>query len=217
MKSSLCISKYGGQNLARWCSCLWSLDEFHLLLSTQLIANLTLEWSSGSMFHPLWHIYTKNFILLRWNSCKQCTELSRRCCFWSTMCKRDTNFEHSFLIDKCSCKMVNTLPSDIFNSSAILWNFNLWKAKTILRSFLFSKTTAWFGRLERSALFVFLLPPLLLLVSIPPLNRCFWWSRLRITLIKPLLYLNSIYSHQKTMLYQHTKFRFFHCFENLQQ
>ena len=54
-------------------------------------------------------------------------------------------------------------------------------------------------------------------VSIPPLNRCFWRSWVRITLIKPLLCLNSVFLHQKTMLYQHTKFRFFHCFENLQQ
>ena len=54
-------------------------------------------------------------------------------------------------------------------------------------------------------------------VSIPPLTHCFWWSRVRIILIKPLLCLKSIFSHQKAMLYQRTKFRFFHCFENLQQ
>ena len=54
-------------------------------------------------------------------------------------------------------------------------------------------------------------------VSIPPLNHCFRWSRVQITLIKPLLCLNSIFSHQKAMLYQNAKFRFFHCFKNLQQ
>ena len=37
-----------------------TLDDFHLLLSTQLTANLTLEWNGGSMFHPLSHIYAKN-------------------------------------------------------------------------------------------------------------------------------------------------------------
>ena len=36
-----------------------ALDGFHLMLSTQLTANLTLEWSGGSMFHPLSHIYVK--------------------------------------------------------------------------------------------------------------------------------------------------------------
>ena len=36
-----------------------SLDGFYLLLSTQLTADLTLEWSGGSMFHPLSHIYAK--------------------------------------------------------------------------------------------------------------------------------------------------------------
>ena len=33
--------------------------------------------------------------------------------------KRVTHFEHSFLIDKCSRKLVNTLASDIFHSSVI--------------------------------------------------------------------------------------------------
>ena len=63
--------------------------------------------------------------------------------------------EHNFLIDKCSCKMVNTLPSDIFNSSLISYNFNLWLAKTSLWSYLvFSGTTVDFGWPEHSASFV---------------------------------------------------------------
>ena len=36
-----------------------ALNGFHLLLSTQLTADLTLEWSGGSIFHPLSHIYAK--------------------------------------------------------------------------------------------------------------------------------------------------------------
>ena len=36
-----------------------ALDGFHQLLLTHLTANLTLEWSEGSMFHPLSYIYTK--------------------------------------------------------------------------------------------------------------------------------------------------------------
>ena len=44
------------QNLACWCL---HLDGFCLLLLTQLTADLTLECSGGSMFHPLSHIYTK--------------------------------------------------------------------------------------------------------------------------------------------------------------
>ena len=99
--------------------------------------------------------------LLPWNSCKQLSESSTRCCFWSTVSKRGTHFEHSFLIDKCSCKMVNTLPSDIFNSSAISRNFNLRSAKTSLWSLLvFSATTDEFGRPERSSSFVSVRPSL---------------------------------------------------------
>ena len=36
-----------------------ALDGYHMLLSTQLTADLTLEWSDGSMFHLLSHIYAK--------------------------------------------------------------------------------------------------------------------------------------------------------------
>ena len=36
-----------------------ALGGFHLLLSTQLTADLTLEWSSGFMFHSLSHTYAK--------------------------------------------------------------------------------------------------------------------------------------------------------------
>ena len=66
----------------------------------------------------------KKSCLMRWNSSKQRSESSTRCCFWSTVSKRGINFEQSFLMVKCSCKMVNTLPSDIFKVSAISRNFN---------------------------------------------------------------------------------------------
>ena len=42
--------------------------------------------------------------LLHWNSCKQHSELLIRYCFWSTMSKCDTHFEHSFLIDNVHAK-----------------------------------------------------------------------------------------------------------------
>ncbi|XKL58992.1 hypothetical protein PGB90_000008 [Kerria lacca] len=55
-------------------------------------------------------------------------------------------------MDKCSCKIVNTLPSNIFNSTTISRSFNLRSLKTILRTFsIFSETTAEFGQPERSA------------------------------------------------------------------
>ena len=87
----------------------------------------------------------KNSFLLRWNSCKQRSESSTRCCFWSTLRKHRSHYEHSFLIDKRSCKMGNTLSFDFFNSSAISYNFNLWLAKASLWSLVFSETSAKFG------------------------------------------------------------------------
>ena len=91
----------------------------------------------------------KNSFLLHWNSCKQCSESSMHCCFWLTVSKLGTHFEHNFLILNAK------LPSDIFNSSAISHNFNLRSVKTSLWSFfVFSRTTAEFGWPECWASFV---------------------------------------------------------------
>ena len=62
-----------------------TLDSFHLLLSTQLTANLTLEWSGWSIFHPLSHIYAKTpFCCVK--TVVNNTESSMYC-FWSTVSK----------------------------------------------------------------------------------------------------------------------------------
>ena len=136
-----------------------ALDGFHLL-STLLTADLTLKWSGGFMFHPLSHIYAK--ILFYCVETVANNALNCRCVIvFDRLSKRGIHFEHRFLIDKYSCKMVNTLPSDIFNSSAISRNFNLRSAKTSWCSFLlFSGTTAEFGWPESSPSFVSIRPRL---------------------------------------------------------
>ena len=69
----------------------------------------------------------------------------------------------------------------------------------------FSGTTAGFGWPEHSPSFV----------SVQlHLKSAYWQSRFQITLTK--LWLNTIFYYQKVLIYQHTRFRFFHCFENLQ-
>ena len=119
-------------------------------LSPAAVLSVDCRFDSGMK----WWIYVssivtylcENSLLLHWKSCKQRSELLKHYCFWSTVRKCSTHFEHSFFIDKCSCKMV---PSDIFNSSAISCNFNLRLAKTSWWSFLvFSWTTAKFGQPE---------------------------------------------------------------------
>ena len=101
-----------------------ALDGFHLMLSTQMTTDLTQKGRGRSMFHLFSHIYAK-LLFAALNNCKQRSESSMSYCFWSTVSKRGIHFEIIFLICKCSCKMVNTLSSDIFDSSAILHNFNL--------------------------------------------------------------------------------------------
>ena len=168
------------------------------------------------MFYPLSNIYAKTPFLLHWNSCEQRSESSTHCCFWSTVSKRTSHFEHSFLIDKCSGKMVNILYSDIFYSSYIPDDFNLGWDKTSFWIFLvFSGRTAELVWPEGSAPFVSVRPRLKSAYHL--LSIFFWRSRVRITLIKLMLSLKSIFVHQKAMLYQQIKFRFFFFFENLQQ
>ena len=105
--------------------------------------------------------------------------------------KRGTHFEHGFLIDKFLCKIVNTLPSDIFNSSAISCNFNFWSAIMSLWSFFdIFPDNSWIW--ATWAFCIICVCTTAFKVSIPPLNWCFLWNKVWITLIKPLLFLNSV-------------------------
>ena len=108
--------------------------------------------------------------------------------------RRGNHFEHCFLIDKCSCKMVNTLSFDISNSYAISSNFNLRSAKMSLWSFFgifrANYRLTWQFNIICVCTTAFK-------VSIPHLNRWFWRSKVRITLIKPLLGSNSIFPIRK--------------------
>ena len=54
-----------------------ALDGFHLLLSTQLTTDLTPEWSYGSMFHSLSHIY--DITPFCWIETVADNALNRRC------------------------------------------------------------------------------------------------------------------------------------------
>ena len=192
-----------------------AFDGFHLLLSTQLTADLTPEWNGESIFHPLLHIYVKTSF----------------CCVETVannvlICRRIVVFDRLW---------ANATPA--LNTAFSLTNVHVkWWIHCFLISStpLLSRTTSIYDRPKWVCgvfqCFLGQLPNLgdlsvqhylclydLFKVNIPPLNPCFRRSRARITLIKPLLCLNSIFSHQRVILYQHTKFRFFHCFENLQQ
>ena len=189
-----------------------SLDSFHLLLSIQLTANLTLEWSGGSIFYPLLHIYAKTPF----------------CCV-ETVVNNVLNRQCVVVFDQLWANAPSTLNTafSLTNVHAKWWMHCLLIYSTPLLSHAIS-IYVWpkwvFGVFQDNcwtwATWVFSIISVCMIafkVSIPPLNHCFKWNRVWITLIKPLLCLNSIFSHQKAMLYQHTKFRFFHFFENLQQ
>ena len=78
----------------------------------------------------------------------------------------------------------------LISSTLLLFHaiINLWSAKMSLWNILvFSRTTAKFGRPECSASFV------CMTISIPPLNCCFWQSRVWITLINPFALLEQYF------------------------
>ena len=145
-QNTLRIPKYGDQNLACWYLHLWSL--WMAFTCCYPLSWLPI-WLQSKVVDPCFihsHIFLQNSFLLHWNSCKQCSESLTRFLF---DCEQ-MHFEYSFLIDKYSCKMVNTLLSDIFNSSAILQNFNIRSVKTSWWSFLvFSRTNLGNGILSQ--------------------------------------------------------------------
>ena len=79
-----------------------ALDGFHLLLSTQLTASLTLKWSGGSMFYPLTHIYAKTPF----------------CCI-ETVANNTLNLQHIVIFDQL---WANVAPT--FNTAFSLTNFH---------------------------------------------------------------------------------------------
>ena len=147
-------------------------------------------WSRSEVVDPGFihcHIFTQKTPFCCLETVTNNTELLMCYCFWSTVSKRSTHFEYSFRIDKYTCKMVNTLPSDIFNSSH---NLNLWSAETNLWSFF----NVFWNNCRIWAIWAFSIIYVcttMFKVSIPPLNHCFWWSRVWLILFKPLLCLNN--------------------------
>ena len=168
------ILKYRCHNLARPLLIFWSLW-------TAFISWCSLSWRyfcfTLVVVDPCFiycHKPIQKIILPRLNGSKQRSEFLTCCCLWSGVGKRGTHFEKNLRIPKDSCKIVNTLPSDIFKVSAILRNFNLRSPKTISWTFvMFSGTTADFWRPERKAPWVFVQPRLnspypLMIVDFPP-------------------------------------------------
>ena len=159
----------------------------------QLTADLTPEWSGGSMFHSLSHIYAKTPF----------------CCVETVANKALYRWHVVF-------NWLGTNAVPILNTAFSLTNIHVkWWMHCLLISStpLLSHTTSIYDR-PKGVCGVFSVFQnncwirVTWVFSIPPLNHCFQWSSVWITLIHPLLCLNSIFSHQKAMLYQDTKFRF---------
>ena len=138
------------------------------------------------MFHPLSHIYAKtpfccvetvaNNALNRWHV----VVFDR---LWANTAP---TFNTAFSLTNIHAEKVNTLPSHIFNSSALSCNFNLLSAKKSLWSFFYVfRDNCWIW--VTWAFSIICVCPTAFKVSLRPLNRCFWRRRVRITAFKLLL------------------------------
>ena len=102
------------------------------------------KYGCHNLASPLLSFWCRNFFLPRLNNSKQRSETSTRCCFWSGMSKRGTHFGNNLRTPKDSCKILNTLRSNIFKVSAISRRFNLRSPKIILCTFVVSRNNCWF-------------------------------------------------------------------------
>ena len=169
-------------------SFLVALDGFHLLLSTQLTANLTPEWSGGFMFHAFSHIYVKTPFCCIETVANNALNSRRVIVFdrlWANMHPLWTHWQMFMQNDEYTAFWYLQI-------LAISCNFNLWLAKANLWS-LFSVFRDNCRIRVTWAFSTICVCTVEFKVSLPTLNRCFRRSRVWITLIKPLLGLNSIF------------------------
>ena len=126
------------------------------------------------------------------------------CCFWLTVSKYGAPTLNTAFLLHFSYKMVSTLASDIFQFLCYLTQLQF----SVVQ--MFSGTNAEFGRLEHIS--IICACATVFKVTIPPLNCYHWWRKVWITLVNPLLCLNSILSQQKVMFNQCTNVIFIYCF-----
>ena len=132
-----------------------TLDGFHLLLSSQLTAILTLEWSSGSMFHPLSQIYAKTpFCCIRTvaNKVLICQRVVVFNQLWTNMAP---TLNTAFSLPNVHAKWGIHCP--LISSTPLLFHFTI-NQKEFVKFLLFSERTAEFGWSEHSASFVSIRP-----------------------------------------------------------
>ena len=150
-QNSLCIPKYRGQNLTCWCLRLWWL---WTAFTSCCPLSWLLIWLHNEVVDPCfihYHIFMQKFLFVA------LIQLQKILWIIDVLFLIDCEQTQHPLWTQLShwqmfIKMVNTLPSDVFNSSAISRNFNLRLAKMSLWIFfVFSRTTTKFGQPERLA------------------------------------------------------------------
>ena len=171
-----------------------------------MTADLTPEWSCGSMLHPLSHIYVKTPFCCVETVATNALNRRRVVVFDQLWVNAPPTLNTAFSLTNVHAKWWTTPPSDIFNSSAISRNFNLRSAKMSLWSFFSvfrNSCHIWMTRAFR----IISVCTIAFKVSMPLHNRFCRRSRVRITLIKSLLSLNCIFPIRKQCFINTQSFR----------
>ena len=191
------------------------LDGFHLLLSTQLSANLTPEWSGRSTFHPLSHIYTETPF-----SCIETVANNALNCRHGVFDRLWTNAAPSL---NTAVSLTNVY-ANIHGEYTAFWYLQL---LCYLMQLQFTidqnEFVEFFGVFWDNcwiwatwAFTIFCVGITVFKVSISPLNCCFQRSRFRITLNYIALLEQYFFPPKSNALSTH-EIHFFYCFENLQK
>ena len=170
-------------------------------------------WSGGSMFYPLSHIYLKiPFCCIKIVANNTLNHQHIFDWLWANMAPTlNTAFSLTKVHAKCwiHCLLISSTP-------LLSCNFNLWKFKMILEFFGVFRDNCQI--LATWTFSIICVCTTTCKVSILPLNCCFQWSRVRITLIKPLFCLNSIFPPIRKQCFINTQNSDFSIvFENLKQ
>ena len=198
-----------------------ALDGFHLLLSTQQTSNLTQEWSGGSMFHPLSHIYAKTPFC--WVETVANNTLNHWCIvvfdrLWAnTVPTLNTAFSLTNVHAKwwIHCLLISSTPLPSHATSTYNWPKWVCEVKTLQpNKIVFQDNCRIWATWAFSTICVC---TTIFKVSTPPLSCCFQWSQVQIILIKPLLCLNSIIFPSESNALSTNKIQIFRCFENLRE
>ena len=129
-RKNLALPKIQSQNLARWGLRLLSLWTAFSCCCPLIWQQIWLQSEVVAPYFIYCHIFTPKLLFVALKQFQTRLWIVHALFFFINCEQTRDPLWTQFLIDEYSCKIGNTLPSEIFNSPAISCNFNLLSAET---------------------------------------------------------------------------------------